>query len=156
MKKYFWGILAVTAVWFLPRLSHPAVDIGKLNPVETVLLTVEEQGISIKTDTGAEGYGVTLEEAMTTLMAQADTNIYLDTTNKLLILGDPEAYWGEIFELFRPSCRVYGVKGNVNPGEATAYLSVHEKSVTLNRLRAGEKEWYVLTMEEGRGILEGE
>ena len=68
MKKYFWGILALAAVWMIPRLSHPAVDIGKLEPVETMLLTVEEQGISIKTDTGAEGYGVTLEGAVTAVM----------------------------------------------------------------------------------------
>lgn len=151
MKKYFWGILALAAVWIFPRLSHPAVDIGKLEPVETVLLTVEEQGISIKTDTGAEGYGVTLEEAVTALMAQADSNVYLDTASKLLISGNAEAYWDEIFELFRPSCYVYGVNGNVNPEEATAYLSVHENGVTLNRLRAGEKEWCILIVEEGRG-----
>lgn len=155
MKKYLWCFLIVTATWIIPRLSHPAVDIGKLEPVETVLLTVNEWGLTIETDTGAEGHGTSLEDAMADLKERADSNIYLDTTNKLLISGDPEAYWGEIYTSFRPSCYVYGLEGIADLERATKYLSVHENGVTLNRLRAGEKIWRILVVRDGRGMIVG-
>lgn len=150
MKKYGWCILLVAAVWLFPRLSHPAVDVGKLEPVETVLLTVNEWGLTIETDTGAEGYGPSLEEAIKDLIERAEANIYLDTTNKLLISGDPDAYWEAIFRVFRPSCNVYGIEGDINPVDATPYLSVHEKGITINQIRAGERAWNVLTIKGGQ------
>ena len=156
MKRVLWIALLAAGVWLLPRLSHPAVDLGKLEPVETVLLTAEEDGIRIETDTDAEGFGATLAEAIEDLQQGTGANVYLDTTNKLLIKGEMEDYWGEILEFFRPSCHVYGVQEKVDLMEVTEYLSVHKGTITLNRIRAGEVAWVILEMKEGRGRLVGE
>lgn len=156
MKRILWLMLLAAAVWGLPRLSHPATDIGRLQPVEAVLLTLDDAGIRIETDGGYRGVGATLEEAVKDLYDAAPAAIYLDTANKLLISGEEEPDWTEILSVFRPSCRVCIVNGDVNLKEAADYLAVHEPEITLNRLRAGEKERQILTIREGRGSLEAE
>lgn len=154
MKRVLWLLAALVAVWGLPRLAHPAVDIGKLEPVETILLVMEADGIRMETDTGAVGYGETLEAAVEDLRRSTPAEVYLDTANKLLIAGDAGAHWGSIMELFRPSCVVCRADREIDLQDATEYLSVHKPELTLNQLRAGEENWQYLTIREGRGMLE--
>ena len=156
MKRILWAAAVAAAVWGLPRLSHPAVDIGKLEPVEAVLLTAEGNEIIMETDTGAKGVGNTLEEAVADLREKSDAEVYLDTANKLLLKGNMERYWPEIVDRFRPSCRVCTVEGQVDLEMAAKYLSVHKPELTLNQWRSGERQLQKLIMEEGRGWLVSE
>ena len=153
MKRILLLAAAIAAIWGLPRLSHPAVDIGKLEPVEAVRLTANGGTIAIETDTGAYGSGGTLEEAVMDLRQGAETEVFLETANKLLITGNMDRYWEEIRRLLRPSCRVCLTDGTLDLKEAAEYLAVHPPELTLNRLRAGETNWEYLIMEEGRGWL---
>lgn len=156
MKRILWAAALASAVWVLPRLSHPAVDVGKLEPVETVLLRIGENEIVVYTDTGAAGNGRTLKEAWEELRSTAGAEVFPDTASKLLIWGDPAVCRKEILEMFRPSCLVCRAEGWIDPESATRYLSVHKPRLNLNRLRAGEEDWQTLKMEEGRGWLEPE
>lgn len=153
MKRVIWLAVLGAAVWGLPRLSHPAMDIGKLEPVETVLLETGESGIRIRTDSGATGWGKTLEDAIADLEQSTSSELFLDTTSKLMIAGELEPYWQEIQDTFRPSARICRVEGQVDLEEATEYLSVHQPKMTLNSLRVGENNWQILTIKEGRGQL---
>ena len=40
MKRFFILALAIGVVWLAPRLSTPAMDVGKLEPVEAVDIEV--------------------------------------------------------------------------------------------------------------------
>lgn len=156
MKRALWLAVVLAAVWGLPRLSHPAVDIGKLEPVETVLLILEKDGIRVETDTGAVGFGDTLEDSVEKLRRSSATEVYLDTTSKLLVAGEAGEHWKDVMDFFRPSCVVCLADEGIDLEQATEYLSVHKPEMTLNRLRAGERNWQRLYMEEGRGRLEPE
>lgn len=153
IKRILGAALVLAAVWGLPRLSHPAVDIGKLEPVEAVRLTAMENGIRVETDTGAKGMGRTLEEAVADLRKGTAGEVFLETADKLLISGDLTEFWNEIFALFRPACQVYLTEDEVDLNEAAEYLDTHPSGQTLGRLRGGLGELPVLKMQEGRGQL---
>ena len=154
MKRILWLIGLAAAVWGLPRLSHPAVDVGKLDPVETLLLTFEESGVTVETDTGKKGQGSTFGNAVEDLYRNGDTEIFLDTTANLLISGEAGESWEEIYALIRPSCRICKVEGSVDLKKATEYLSVHKPNLSLNRLRSGLGKWETLRRKEGGEFLE--
>ena len=154
MKKIGLILLTGAAAWLMSRLPHPAVDIGKLEPVEVVLLTATDEGIRLETDTGAWGEGKTLKDAVAALKQADSKEVFLDTAEKLLICGDMTDYWQEIWIHFRPAAQVCLVTDNVDLQEAAGYLSMHPTGLTLGKLRVGLGEWKTLTITEGRGRLE--
>ena len=156
MKRILWAIVAGVAVWGLPRLSHPAVDVGKLDPVETVLLTGKETGIRMETDTGASGSGRNLKEAWEDLCRSGKRNVFPDTASKLIVVGNMEPYWEEIMGFFRPSCTVCMAKEKPDLKAATEYLALHRPEMTLNRIRSGEKVRQYLIRKGGQMELEPE
>lgn len=152
-KKAAAAIAALAALWALSRLPHPATDIGKLEPVSTVLLTRTESGIRVETDSGAWGEGVTLHNAVDQLKTAASKEIFLETADKILLHGDMTGYWEEIFGLFRPSCQLCRVIGQPDLKEAGEYLSLHPTDQTLGTARGGLGKRQILILSEGRGIL---
>lgn len=153
IKRILSAALAVAAVWALPRLSHPAVDIGKLEPVEAVHLIGTETGIRVETDSGASGEGGTLAKAVADLREGTAGKVFLETADKLLISGDVGAYWPEIYELFRLNSQVCLAGEEIDLVEAAAYLDTHPPGQTLAQIRGGIENWSMLTMHEGRGRL---
>lgn len=151
MKKLVWAVIVLAAVWGLPRLSHPAVDIGKLEPVEVVRLTRIAGGIAVETDSGRMGKGVSLHKAVADLRSGADAEIFLDTADKLILSGNMDGYWEEIFALFRPACQVCRGTAMLELKEAGYYMEIHPSGQTLGELRGGSGELLRLTIEEGRG-----
>lgn len=152
MKRMIWLGILIGAVWVLPRLSHPAVDLGKLDPVEAIRITQDAQGVTVETDQGNTGFGETLTHALGDLRESAGSHLFLDTTENILITGTPDL--GEIMNAFRPSARICITEGNVDLQAAADYLSTHKPEMTLNKLRAGEIIWQILKMNDGRGSLE--
>lgn len=153
MKRFLGAALAVAAVWLIPRLSHPAVDIGKLEPVEAVHLIRTEAGIRLETDTGRSGEGRTLAEAEANLREGTAAEVFLETADKLLISGDMSPYWPEIYEQFRLNSQVCFAGEPIELTEAAAYLDTHPAGQTLAQIRGGLENWSILTIQEGRGRL---
>lgn len=151
MKKLLLGLLIVTAVWGIPRLSHPAVDIGRLEPVEVVRLSRISGGIAVETDSGRIGKGRTLQDAVADLRNSADAEIFLETADKLIATGNLDAYWQEIFRMFRPACQLCAGGGTLDLKDSGRYMELHPAGQTLAKLRAGEKGIPILKMENGRG-----
>lgn len=151
MKGKLLGMLL--GAWILSCLPNPAVDVGRLEPAEVVLLTETEHGIRIRTDTGAWGEGETLSDAVQMLKQSRDREVFLETADKLLLQGQLERYLGEICQLFRPETRICRAVGEPDLEAAGRYLSIHPASATLGELRAGEGNLETLILEEGRGIL---
>ncbi len=151
MKKWAAGLVAAALV--LPRVGMPGVDIGTLEPVEVIRLTTTAAGIRVETDTGRWAEGRNLQEATMLLQEQAERRIFLDTADKILLTGDMEPHWAEIWGLFRPASQVCLAQGTMDLAEAGAYLETHRTALTLGQAQDGAEVEQILQMEEGRGWL---
>lgn len=154
MRRWLYALLALAAVGTLSRLPHPAVDVGKLEPVAVVLIRAEEGQIILETDTGAIGAGEDLPAAVAELKDGASGEIFLDTADHVLLLGNVSEVIPAIWQEFRPACTVCRVAGEADLEAAAEYLAIHRPEVTLAKLRAGERHLETLRLEEGRGSLE--
>lgn len=155
MKRIVWIAAAVAAVWLLGKLSHPAVDIGKLDPVEVVRLVRMERGIQLETDSGAKGQGESLKAAVADLRRGIGAEVFLDTVDKLILVGNMDGYWEEILAEFRPACQICYGNENMDLKDAAQYLRIHPSEQTIGGIRGGAVGIPVLRMNDGRGQLIG-
>lgn len=149
MKK--WLLLGAAALLLLARTKSGGTDIGQLEPVEAVQILTIEDGVRVLTDTGSEGYGGTLQQALENLHSSSTARIFLDTAQYLLV--DREAYLEELYELLRPACRVCLAKEQVDLELAAEYLRIHDRQTSLLQYRAEAVELPVLYSKEGRSQL---
>ena len=135
MKKWLYLTVALTAFGLLSRLPHPARDISKLDPVQTVYLYMEGTRLHMETDTGDHGSGKTLPDALSDMKANADAEIFLNTAEYLIL--DPQVpITQDLFTLLHPTCKVVFSTEKPDIPAATEYLSVHTPKTTLAHLRA--------------------
>ena len=135
MKKWLYLTAALAAIGLLSRLPHPARDISKLEPVQTLWLHMEEDRLFMETDTGDRGTGRSLPEALSDMRSGADAEIFLDTAEYLLL--DPAVpITQEIFDLLHPTCRVVLTTQKPDLPAAAQYLAIHTPKTTLAHLRA--------------------
>jgi hypothetical protein len=134
MKKWLLLTAVLIAVAILSHRPHPARDVAKLEPVQTVYVYLKGGNLCIETDTGASGSGNTLMEAAADLKASASGEIFLDTAEFLLI--DPQVTITADFHiLLRPTCKVTITESPPDLQAASAYLTVHTPTTTLSELR---------------------
>lgn len=135
MKKWLYLTAALAAFGLLSRLPHPARDISKLDPVQTVYLYMEGTRLHMETDTGDHGSGKTLPDALSDMKANADAGIFLDTAEYLIL--DPKVpITQDLFTLLHPTCKVVFSTEKPDIPAATEYLSIHTPKTTLAHLRA--------------------
>ena len=135
MKKWLYLTAALAAFGLLSRLPHPARDISKLDPVQTVYLYMEGPRICMETDTGDHGSGKTLPDALADMKAGADAGIFLDTAEYLIL--DPQVpITQDLFDLLHPTCKVVFTEQVPDLENAAQYLSIHTPKITLAHLRA--------------------
>ena len=135
MKKWLFLTAVLIAVAVLSRRPHPARDVAKLEPVQVVYVCIDGAELSVETDTGAKGTGVTLAEAAADMKAKASGEVFLDTAEFLLI--HPAVPITEEFHtLLRPTCRVILATAAPDFQAVSDYLSVHTPPRTLSDLKA--------------------
>ena len=147
MKRWIWFCGFLAAVCCLSRLPHPAVDVGKLEPVSLVAVDWQDGSYHIRTDTGAEGSGTTLKQAAQSLAEGASGTVFLETAEYVLLTPQVPVT-GELCQVFRPACRVCLTAAQADLEQAAAWLAAHPPRHTLNDLRAGERDLDWLEMEE--------
>lgn len=81
MRKILY-ILIIALVFFAPVRR---LDIAKLEPIEAVAVEISGNDIILKTDSGRQGRGATVSEALENLKANTPSVVYLDTARYLLI-----------------------------------------------------------------------
>lgn len=135
MKKWLLLAALLTAVAILSRRPHPARDVAKLEPVQTLYVYINGTELSIETDTGAKGTGKTLTEAAADMKANASGEIFLDTA-EFLLLHPAVPITEEFHTLLRPTCKVTFTTATPDLQAASAYLSVHTPPMTLSEVRA--------------------
>lgn len=146
MKRWLWFCGFLAAVCFGSRLPHPAVDVGKLEPVSLVAVDWQDGMYHLKTDTRASGSGETLEQAAQALAEGSSGIVFLETA-EYVILTPEVPVTKEFYRVLRPACRVCLAEREVDPVKTAEYLAAHPPEQTLNDLRAGEKELKWLEME---------
>lgn len=135
MKKWLFLAAILTAVTVLSRRPHPARDVAKLEPIQTLYVYMDGAELAIETDTGAGGTGKNLTEAAAAMKANASAELFLDTAEFLLLAPDV-AITEEFHTLLRPTCKVTFTTATPDLQAASGYLTIHESPVTLSELRA--------------------
>ena len=135
MKKWLFLAAVLTAVAVLSRRPHPARDVAKLEPIQTLYVYMDGVELAIETDTGAGGTGKTLTEAAAAMKANSSAELFLDTAEFLLLAPDV-AITEEFHALLRPTCKVTITTTAPDLQAASGYLTIHESPVTLSELRA--------------------
>ena len=134
MKKWLFLTAVLIAVAVLSRRSHPARDVAKLEPIQTIYVYIDGAELSFETDTGAKGSGATLTEAAASMKANASAELFLDTAEFLLL--DPTIpITGEIHTLLRPTCKVIFTITPPDLQTISDYLTINPPEITLSDMR---------------------
>ena len=127
-------------------------DVGKLRPVEVVAVCRNEEGYTIRTDTGDRGQGMDLKDALADLKESASGLIYLDTAEYLLLetaVEDIESLCG----LLRPGVRVCAAEPGIDLEGSGQYLDVHRPAAFLEP-QADYQKLEILWLKDGQYHLQ--
>lgn len=141
MRRWILYCALALGLALLGELPFRQNDVGKLLPVETSLLYIEDGQVVVETDMGLRGQGATLSAAVKDLEQRAPGVVFYDTGNYILLhesampllLQLPQA------EYLRGSCTVCRVaERELDLAEAGKYLAAHEPEVDLRRVEAAQ------------------
>ena len=108
-------------------------DVGKLEPVEVVYLSEQDERVVLNTDTGGTGHGKNVHEALEDLKETTAGVVYLDTAEFLLLKENATKYIDDLRDILKKSVKVCFVEGEIDLKKAAKYLSIH-KNLPLLRL----------------------
>lgn len=150
MRKWIW--LGAILLFLLPERG---TDVGKLLPVETLLIEKEAERYVVSTDTGNSARGDTLEAAMDALRASAPGVIFLDTADYVLLTGETLECVEELSGFVRPGTQIYTVAGSPDLGKIGGFLEAHGPDAPLYQVQKGEKKAPKLCIEGENWHFEG-
>lgn len=153
MKRWLWCLAALALAAVMGWMPFTGTDVGKLQPVEVIRVSMQGDLILVETDTGDVGMGADLDTAFADLKESTAGEIFLDTADYLLITRDAQGQLAELSEYLRPACAVCLEAGEAELEEAAAFLSAHDPELTLGAWRAGEQSLPSLVSREGRMYL---
>lgn len=150
MKRwmYYLGVVALVAV--LSAKPSAGQDIGKLQPVQVVCISVTEGLVTVQTDTEDLGVGETLVEAVCDMRKSAVGEVFLETADHLLLSSDAKFLLSEAMQLLRPSCSLCWMEGDPEPQALGLFLQIHPPEMTLKDYRAGKRNVPTLVTQNGR------
>ena len=151
MKK--WILLGALAMLLLPQRG---TEVGKLLPVETLLIEKQAGQYRVSTDTGNTARGDSLEKAVDALRAEAPGILFLDTADYVLLAGAAEGCMEKLPDYVRPGTRVYKMEGTAELSEIGGFLKNHGPNAPLYRLQKGELQLPKLTAEGENLRFEGQ
>ena len=153
MKKWLIYVLALAVIPILSFGGLGGRDVGKLSPVQAVMVCSERDGLRILTDGGQTGWGKDVSAAMGDMKETSSARVFLDTADYLLLEPGMEGQLPELKEYLRPSCCVCFVSGSVDLTQAAEYLQLHQPDLTLTQYEAGQRKLPTLKYNEGRMTL---
>ena len=150
MKKFTWVIVTALIVIAFWEKSSAGTDVGKLLPVQVVMVSRDEEKVVVQTDTGDFGVGDTLTAAVEDMKASAPGEIFLETAEHLLLAPACMDVLEDAAALLRPSCTLCLVEGEPDMEKLGDFLKLHAPSVTLMEYKAGVRQLQTLKSVEGR------
>lgn len=129
--------VAILIALFLIPLKQ--ADVAKLQPVQTVCVYYNETDYVIKTDTGAEGRGVGIIEALADLVETTPAVVYLDTADFVLLSPNAQVAIEQLRGVLKDSVELYFYEGEPDLKEVSKYLEIHGKGTVLKMWKNGVK-----------------
>lgn len=155
MKKWIFFFAALVFVAALGIQSSPGKDIAQLQPVQSVRLSTFNGYIMVETDTGAWGMGGDLDGAVSNMNATTAGQVFLDTAAYLVIAEDLLYLLPSMADHVRPSCGICVEEGQPDMTQVSAFLQIHEPTITLQEYLAGMTELpTLLTTQEGMQLVQ--
>ena len=150
MKRwiYYLGIVALAAA--LSAKPSAGQDIGKLQPVQVVCISVTEGLVTVQTDMEDWGTGETLAAAVADMRESAVGEVFLETADHLLLSSDAAYLLDDAMRLLRPSCSLCWMEGEPELQELGLFLQTHVPEMTLKDYRAGKPNVPTLITKNGR------
>lgn len=150
MKRWLFYGAVLILIAFLPKVQTAGTDVGQLEPVEVVRVSIVDGWVRMETDTGQQGRGENLESALLELKRTADREIFLDTADYLLLSTEALSQMPELMELLRPACQICLESGEADLETVARFLATHEPGLTLRDYRAERQTLPVLMVREER------
>ncbi len=113
-------------------------DVGKLLPIECVLLYEENGNTVLLTDTENYGCGATVQEALKNLKQTTPDLVYLDTARYLIVHENALSHIPHMRGILKRNVKVCKTDSQVNPKDAARFLRVHEKIPKLKSWNPGQ------------------
>lgn len=139
MKKMILYAGAIAVIGFAGMLPFRGTDVGRLHPVEVLVVSAFEEKIIVETDTQLRGTGETIIQAIENLKLTSAGEIFLDTANYVLVTAEAKPLLGELYTVLRPACQVYEFSGTGKWDNVAKYLESHSSNVTLLSYRQGKE-----------------
>ena len=117
-------LLYICILALLPFAPVNRLDVAKLQPVQTVAVSIEEGQVVIETDTENRGRGRSVREAVENLETNTPGVIYLDTAQYLLITEEAMSQLEELKGYMFPSVRVSLWDGKGSVETAAKFLDI--------------------------------
>lgn len=116
------------------------LDVAQLEPVQTVAVSVQSGQVMIETDTGQQGSGETVADAVDKLEKATPGVIYLDTAQYLLITEDALFCAEELRPYLRSSTKVCLWDGKSSVNGAALYLRVRTNLTPFHQWKTDAKK----------------
>ena len=139
MKKGLVWLLAAVLIVVLECAPLPQTDAAELSPVTLLTVSKTADIVCVRTDTGDEGCGRTLAQALDDLQQTSAKTLFFQTAQSIVFEEAALDLAKEAANLedLRPATKVYLAKGELPPPEQAAeYLKLHAADATLGKLRA--------------------
>lgn len=146
MKRLALAALALLAFSALPSQGS---DIGNLQPVGLLYIYWKDGMICTQTDAGDYGQGGDLQSALQDMEASSPKEIFLETTEELIVTESVQALLPQLQRILRPGTQVYLGSAELNPETAYEYLSAKKEGVLLKDWQKGT-HLPILRFAEGR------
>lgn len=134
MKRIiFYCILLAVAL----AIPIKKIDISDLEPIQVVKMDRQNGNIILQTDTGDQGIGENVQQALENLKQNSAGIIYLDTAEFLTVTENALEYVGSMKAYLKEKVRLCQWDGE---GELTAvgkYMQAHKTGVRLKQWQTG-------------------
>ena len=121
MRKLIYALI-IAALCLAPLKR---TDIAKLRPVQAVAMYLENNTVVLETDTGDQGVGKGVSDAINDLKEKTASVIYLDTADFLLVADNAVSKVGELAQHIKQSVKVCVCDAAGRVKEVAQYLEVH-------------------------------
>lgn len=136
MRRWILFAIALTLFSFLP---NQGTDIGNLRPVGLLYVYWENGAVTAAADTGDLGRGKTIREALEDMKATSQGEIFLETTEKVLITESVLGELDTLAAILRPGTELCLGQMGLNPEEAYEYLHTRETGAALYSWKKNQK-----------------
>ena len=130
------------------------MDVGKLRPVEVILILRNGDNVIIATDTDDIGIGNDAMAALEDMCRTSPAVIYLDTAEYLLMGPKAEGEMEKIRRELKDSVKLCRMAGQIDLKQAAQYLNAHGDLPCLKRWESGTKLPIITTVNNRTKILE--